>query len=285
MVNVLNACPFNLKDGKERILWEITPRCNMNCKHCLFYMGNGKKCSDEITMEQAFEIIDNIKKDKSIKAIWISGGEPLLRKDIVEICKYIKEAGIKPSISTNGVLLTEELIEKLYNAGVEYMHLSIDGATAQTHNNLRGVPQAFGILMDKMELLKTSPINVGASFMVTEKSIDEIDGVLEIAKSKNLNVISFYLVAELGRGAINFKKEKFDLAKKLYEKINSIDRNRYPGLKIEMFRANRSNLDDNDIIQECKGYNFFNITYDGNLGGCPWLMKSEHAFTVREFIK
>ena len=66
MVNVLNACPFNLKDGKERILWEITPRCNMNCKHCLFYMGNGKKCSDEITMEQAFEIIDNIKKDKSM---------------------------------------------------------------------------------------------------------------------------------------------------------------------------------------------------------------------------
>lgn len=92
MNKVLNACPFNLQDGKERILWEITPRCNMNCKHCLFFLGNGKNKKDEITTDQAYKIIDNIKKDKSIKAIWLSGGEPLLRKDIVQICKYISDA-------------------------------------------------------------------------------------------------------------------------------------------------------------------------------------------------
>ena len=92
MSNIINACPFNLQDGKERILWEITPRCNMNCKHCLFFSGNGKGIKDEITTGDAFKIIDNIKNDKMIKAIWISGGEPLLRKDISKICKYITNA-------------------------------------------------------------------------------------------------------------------------------------------------------------------------------------------------
>lgn len=95
MKKIVNACPFNLQDGKERILWEITPRCNMNCKHCLFFSENGKSKKDEITISEAFKIIDNIKKDKMIKAIWISGGEPLLRKDIVDICKYISKARYK----------------------------------------------------------------------------------------------------------------------------------------------------------------------------------------------
>ena len=227
--------------------------------------------------------------------------------------------GIKPSISTNGSLLTEKLIIELYNAGVEYIHLSIDGATPETHNELRGVPNAFEVLMNKMELLKNSKIKVGASFMVTEKSINEIDEVLEIAKNKNLSVISFYLVAELGRGAINFKESKVELANKLYEKINKIDNTKFPNLKIEVFRANQRNIQCNEklinesilknepntinklksenklniedketkedyILQECKGYNFFNITYDAKLGACPWIMKSKQAFSVGNLL-
>ena len=188
--------------------------------------------------------------------------------------------GIKPSISTNGSLLTKQLIEELYHSGVRYIHLSIDGANSKTHDELRGVPNAFETLMEKMELLKNSPIDVGASFMVTEKSINEIDDVLEIAKNKKLSVISFYLIAELGRGKINFKENKRKLSKMLYEKISSIDRSKYPGLKIEMFRANKIDDKKDYILQECKGYNFFNITYDGKLGACPWIMKSNNAFYV-----
>ena len=199
-MNVLNVCPFHLEKDKIRVLWEITPYCNMYCKHCLFYENTKIEKAKELTTEEVYKIIDNLSKEKKLNAIWLSGGEPLLRKDIVDICKKISEYDIKPTISTNGILLTDKLIKDLYNAGVTYIHLSIDGGNAKTHEALRGVKGSFNLLikaMKTMDRLKNSPIKTGASFMVTEESIDEMEDVIQIAIDKNLSVISFYLVAEL----------------------------------------------------------------------------------------
>ena len=97
-MKVINTCPFNLKDGKTRILWEITPACNMKCNHCLFFSNNKDFNLKALSTDEIFKIKDNISKDSSLNAIWLSGGEPLLRKDIVEICKYISSKKIIPSI-------------------------------------------------------------------------------------------------------------------------------------------------------------------------------------------
>ncbi len=225
-MKILNSCPFNLSDEKTRILWEITPRCNMNCKHCLFYQNTKKGITKELSTEEVYKIIDNVSKDKNVSAIWISGGEPLLRKDIVEVCKYISSKGIVPSLSTNGILLDEDLIDKLYSSGVNYIHLSLDGAKAHTHDSLRGVPGSYNKLMKVMDLLKDSPINTGASFMVTEESVEELEEVVKIAEDKKLSVLSFYLVAELGRGAKNFNKDKRSLIEELSSKIEKIEKNK-----------------------------------------------------------
>lgn len=285
-MKILNSCPFNLSDEKTRILWEITPRCNMNCKHCLFYQNTKKGITKELSTEEVYKIIDNVSKDKNISAIWLSGGEPLLRKDIVDVCKYISDKGIVPSLSTNGILLNEDLIYKLYSSGVNYIHLSLDGAKAHTHDSLRGVPGSYNRLMKVMDLLKESPINVGASFMVTEESVEELEDVVKIAENKKISVLSFYLVAELGRGAKNFNNDKKKLIEKLSDKIEDIENNRRKesNLKIEVFRADRPDEKEN-VLQECKGYQFLNITYDGRLGPCPWLMKSEEGFDVGSLLK
>ena len=285
-MKILNSCPFNLSDDKTRILWEITPKCNMNCKHCLFYQNTKKGITKELSTEEVYTIIDNVSKDKNISAIWLSGGEPLLRKDIVEVCKYISSKGIVPSLSTNGILLNKDLIDRLYVSGVNYIHLSLDGAKAHTHDSLRGVMGSYDKLMKVMDLLKDSPINVGASFMVTEESIDELEDVVKIAEDKSLSVLSFYLVAELGRGAKNFNEDKRSLIEKLSRKIEKIEKSRdkESNLKIEVFRADRLDKGEN-ILQECKGYQFLNITYDGKLGPCPWLMKSEEGFDVGSLLE
>ena len=280
-MKILNVCPFHLKEDKVRILWEITPYCNMHCKHCLFYENTKVEPQKQLTTEEIYKIIDNLSKESKLNAIWLSGGEPLLRKDIVEICQYISNYGIEPSISTNGVLLTPQKISSLNNAGVKYIHLSIDGAKAKTHDELRGVQGSFDQLMKVLDYLKVSPIKRGASFMVTEESIDEIEEVIEIAKEKELSVISFYLVAQLGRGAQNFKGESEDLRKKLQEKISKMENN--TDLKVEIFRADT--LEEESILQECNAERFLNITYDGKLGGCPWLMKSDKDSEVGSLLE
>ena len=281
-MKVINTCPFNLKDGKTRILWEITPACNMKCKHCLFFSNNKDFNLKALSTDEIFKIIDNISKDSSLNAIWLSGGEPLLRKDIVEICKYISSKKIIPSISTNGVLMTPELAKKLYEAGVNYIHLSIDGSTPETHDRLRGVDGAFEKLMKAIKILKDSPIKIGASFMVTDESINEIEEVVKIAIDNKLQVMSFYLVAKLGRGAENFKKDDKSLEEKLLEKMSIINKKPIKDLKIEIFRVKK---EEEKVLQECKGYNFMNITYDGKLGACPWLMKSSFGFDVGSLLK
>lgn len=287
-MKVLNSCPFHLQDNKIRILWEITPRCNMFCKHCLFYQNNEKGIEKELSTKEMYKIIENMAQDKTVNAIWLSGGEPLLRKDIVDICKKISEYNIKPSISTNGILLTDKLIKDLYNAGVTYIHLSIDGGTAKTHEDLRGVKGSFNLLMKAMDKLKDSDIKAGASFMVTEDSINEMEQVIQIAVEKNLSVISFYLVAELGRGADNFKNQKDSLIYRLQEKINKLEKwqkETNSELKIEVFRADPWEESEKAVLQECKAEQFFNITYDGFLGGCPWLMKSDDGFNSGSLLE
>lgn len=282
-MKVLNTCPFNLKDDSLRVLWEITPFCNMNCKHCLFYENTKIENQKQLTKQEVYKIIDNLSKEKSLKAIWLSGGEPLMRKDIVEICKYISNYGIEPSLSTNGILLTPEKIRELEDAGVKYMHLSIDGATAPTHDALRQVKGSFDKLMKVFDYLKNSSIKRGASFMVTENSIDEIEDVVKIAKEKELSVLSFYLVAKLGRGAKNFNNDEIDLRKKLQRKIERLAVHDKSDLKIEVFRADHA--EKNSVLQECKADRFLSISYLGKLGGCPWLMKSDKSLEVGSLLE
>lgn len=282
-MKVLNTCPFNLKEDSIRVLWEITPYCNMNCKHCLFYENTKIEKQEELTTDEVFKIIDNLSSEKKLKAIWLSGGEPLMRKDIVKICKYISNYGIEPSLSTNGILLTPEKITELENAGVKYVHLSIDGANASTHDALRQVKGSFDKLMKVLNYLKDSSIKRGASFMVTENSIDEIEDIIKIAQEKELSVLSFYLVAKLGRGAKNFNNNEIDLRKRLQHKIERISINDNSDLKIEVFRADHAEKDS--VLQECKADKFLSISYDGKLGACPWLMKSDKSLEVGSLLE
>lgn len=71
-MKILNSCPFHLESNKTRILWEITSRCNMFCKHCLFFQNNQTNIQKELSTDEVYRIIDNISKDKSINAIWLS---------------------------------------------------------------------------------------------------------------------------------------------------------------------------------------------------------------------
>lgn len=79
-MKILNSCPFNLKDDKIRILWEITPKCNMNCKHCLFFQNNKELKDKDLSTEEIFEIIDNVSKDKAVNAIWLSRRRTTIKK-------------------------------------------------------------------------------------------------------------------------------------------------------------------------------------------------------------
>lgn len=267
------TCPFNINPSSIRLLWEITNKCNLKCKHCLFFESDNCVSKDELTYEEACSIIDNIANDGRVKEIWISGGEPLLYKNLLPIVKYIVSKKICPSISTNAYLVTDELAKELYLAGIRYVHVSIDGIDAKTHDSLRQVKGSFIRAVNGIKHLNTVGIMTGASFIVTEDSVDQVWDMLAFAQSINLSVLSFYLVEPLGRATSNTFGNRNILQSKLRNIKQKIEKNDsiFKG-KIDFQRLT---VDDDDILEECHGDCFLTITPDGGLGVCPWLMKSK----------
>ena len=89
------------------VTWEITGRCNLNCRHCLS-AGTAQNHAGDMSLEQCRRFIDHLDRIRVFQ-VNIGGGEPFLREDILEILDYCHLRGIVTCISTNGVLLDNEL--------------------------------------------------------------------------------------------------------------------------------------------------------------------------------
>ena len=120
------------------LFWEATLRCNLRCPHC------GSSCEptskvNELTTAQVCAILDTIAEDFDASRIFVSitGGEPLLRPDLMEVAAHMTHLGMTPCIVSNGVLLTPEKAGRLYDAGMRTLSISVDG-NQRTHDAIRG---------------------------------------------------------------------------------------------------------------------------------------------------
>ena len=269
---MLLSCPFNLNRSANRVLWEVTNRCNMNCKHCLYFTPNDKSKSTDISTESAFQIIHQMQNDGSIDEVWLSGGEPLMRVDLFSIINKITECGMKPSLSTNGYLVDPCLAKKLRVSGVGYAHLSIDGINSEIHDKFRQKRGAFEHVLAAAKYLSNEGIVIGATCIITWINIDYLKQMVELALNNNIKVLSFYMVEPLGRGSVFNHKLDFPLMLRLSREYEEIYREYSDYIHLELFRS----CFRKEPLQDCKCYNFLTVTNNGMLGGCPWLMKSHN---------
>lgn len=267
---MLLSCPFNLNRPANRVLWEVTGKCNMNCKHCLYFSPNDNLYSSDLSTENAIQIIHQMQNDGSIDEVWLSGGEPLMRTDLFSIIKEITNCGMKPSLSTNGYLIDSCLAEKLRVDGVSYVHLSIDGINAEIHDGFRRKKGAFEHVITAAKHLSHEGIIIGATCIITWFNIDHLKQMVELALNNNIQVLSFYMVEPLGRGNVFNHKLDYNLMMRLSKGYEEIYREYGDSIHLELFRS----CSQKEPLQDCKCYNFLTITNNGMLGGCPWLMKS-----------
>lgn len=122
------------------VSWNTTNKCNLYCSHC--YREAGEKLKEELTTQQAKELIQEIHK-AGFKIMIFSGGEPLMREDIFELIKYASKIGLRPVLGTNGTLITKDIAEKLKQAGARGVGISLDSLNAKKHNQFRGDKNAF----------------------------------------------------------------------------------------------------------------------------------------------
>jgi radical SAM protein with 4Fe4S-binding SPASM domain len=184
------------------VVWDFTHKCNLSCKHC--YSNSGVTRQTELTTEEALEVVDQL-ADAGVIALAFSGGEPLSRKDFFEVASHAAKRGLYVSVATNGTLLTKENVRKLKEAKINYVEVSIDGATAKTHDSFRGVPRAFDKAVAGLKNCVEEDLCVCIATTATKSNIDEMPEILDLAEEIGAARFTYFNFIPTGRG-----KEHYD---------------------------------------------------------------------------
>ena len=184
------------------VVWDFTHNCNLSCKHC--YSNSGATRETELTTEEALEVVDQL-ADAGVIALAFSGGEPLSRKDFFEVASHAAKRGLYVSVATNGTLLTKENVQKLKQAKINYVEVSIDGATAETHDSFRGVPSAFDKAVAGLKRCVEEDLCACIATTATKSNIDEMPEILDLAEEIGAARFTYFNFIPTGRG-----KEHYD---------------------------------------------------------------------------
>jgi len=185
-------------DKKPVVVWNTTRACNLNCIHC-YAKAVHQSRDRELTTEEGFNLIDDL-ATFGVPVILFSGGEPLLRSDLIELTSYSVSKGMRAVISTNGTLITEEKAMLLKNAGVSYVGISLDGLE-KVNDHFRGVEGAFKKALNGIKNCQNAGLKVGLRFTINKLNIDQVPGIFDLAEKMNIERICFYHLVYSGRGS------------------------------------------------------------------------------------
>jgi len=116
------------------VFFTITRKCNLKRKHC-YSDATDTQAPDELSTVEVKKVLDGLAK-WGIGLLIFDGGEPPCRDDFFEIAKYASEKGIRTAVGGDGVLIDIEMVNRMKNAGIQMVQISIDGAKPETHDSL-----------------------------------------------------------------------------------------------------------------------------------------------------
>ena len=181
------------------INWFFSGSCNLKCKFCY-----GSYNEDKLSLKEKRGIVDKI-KDAGSEKLTITGGEPLLAKNLKEIIDYAKNRGLFVSLHTNGVLLDEKKITG-FKHNVGRISLPLEGISNKTNCLLRNYEGYFDLILDRLEALKANEIPIAVKTVATNLNIHELPKMVPILEKYKPTVWLISQFVPEGRGLTN-KKE------------------------------------------------------------------------------
>ena len=186
------------RSGLRLVAWEVTRSCNLNCVHCRASSENGPY-PGELDTDKCLEVLDQI-ACTSKPIVILTGGEPLLRKDIFDVARYGTRLGLRMVMATNGTLLTLAITEQLCSSGIKRVSISLDGASAQEHDQFRNVPGAFQAALEGIELLKRAGIDYQVNTTITKHNVHQVKEILDLTIKLGASAHHIFLLVPTGRG-------------------------------------------------------------------------------------
>jgi len=160
------------------VTWEISLKCNLRCVHCLSDSGDVSR--DELTHEESLHLIDQLTAIKVFQ-VNIGGGEPFIRQDFLDLLLYSHEKGLVTCVSTNGTMVDPALAKRLSTLKLLYLQVSLDGATAEVNDAIRG-KGTFEKILYAMDCLAKEGVPFSVNTVLTRTNFSQLETLRKMAK-------------------------------------------------------------------------------------------------------
>lgn len=181
------------------VFWELTRACMLACKHCRA-KAIKKRNPNELETEECFNIIEQLSKFNPTPLLIITGGDPLMREDLVDVVDYASQNKIRVAVAFSGTYLaTEEKLKALRDAGMARMAISIDGSTAEKHDGFRGFKGTFEESMKILSRAKKLGIPFQINTTVTRDTIEDLPNIAKLCIEKGVVLWDVFFVVPTGR--------------------------------------------------------------------------------------
>ena len=183
------------------VAWNLTRRCNLECAHCYIAAGPRETAATELDTAACLDIVDQLLALNPAPMLILSGGEPLLRRDLAEIAHYASANGATVVVGTNGTLLTAERIAALKNAGVRGVAVSVDSLRPSYHDNFRRGRGALAEVQAALARLQAARLDFIIQTTVTKGNRAELGQLVAWSAEQGAVAFNCYFLVPTGRGA------------------------------------------------------------------------------------
>jgi radical SAM protein len=186
-----------------RIYWEVTRACDLACRHC---RAEAVSCPDpdELTRREAFHLLARLAEfHEPLPHLVLTGGDPLKRADLFDLIAEARRLGFAVSVAPSATpLLTSDAIRRLRTAGVDAISLSLDAATADRHDGIRGVSGTFVRTMAAARAAVDAGLPFQVNTLVCGETVDDLPAVYEHVKAMGAARWSLFFLVTVGRGRV-----------------------------------------------------------------------------------
>jgi heme b synthase len=180
------------------VFWELTTGCNLRCVHCRA-SASELMSPDDLSTKDCFGIVDQLASYAPMILV-LSGGEPLWRRDVFDIAKRAVSRNIRVALATNGTLVDEAMAERIKDAGIVRVAISLDGADRATHDTFRGHDGAFDAAVRGLKCLQDLGISTQINTTVSRHNAEQLPEMVELAKKLKVDAFHLFLLVPVGCG-------------------------------------------------------------------------------------
>lgn len=209
---------FDIDFGKAPFIaiWEVTRACDLRCVHCRAEAIPNRN-PEELTREQGFKLIEDLRSfsETAPPLFVITGGDPLKSPYVYDYIKHADEVGLRVAVTPSATgLLTREAIRKMREQGLTRMAISLDGSTAEIHDNFRRQPGSYAHTIRAIGDALAEGITVQINTTFSRWNLNDVDALCALMQKFGLTLWAAFFLVPTGRG-----EEKDELTPEQYEQV------------------------------------------------------------------